>query len=126
MKLECPFCYAALTSMTEASRTSPMWGSLIRQAKKDDEPAVGVCYGCGELIDAGSFSGDDWEKAWNHVFSSASRSMGQQFRREAERQMKETRTPIWVGQTFETWCNVRDTQYAQAKLDAIRRHAENR
>lgn len=101
-----------------------MWGSLIRQAKKNGEPAVGVCYDCGELFHASAFKGDDWDKAWKHVASSASRSLGQQFRREAERQM--TATPIWIGQTFEEWKATRRSQYLQNKMNAVQRHAENR
>ena len=116
--LECPCCNAPITSLSKAKKVSPMWAGLIRE-NKESLGLVGVCFDCGELISWTSFTDvEQSQKAFHWFVSSAARSRAQTIRRMGERAVRESGTPIWIGQTQEQWQQHREYQLFMAKFEA--------
>lgn len=100
LNLDCPMCRGPLTPKTEAARVSPMWASVVRQAKQDytqgwDYP-VGVCYNCGEIFDSGHTMWTDEERARMRTMEDAARTAGAHLgaRNRARRLMREGGTDL--------------------------------
>jgi hypothetical protein len=124
MIADCPNCSIELTSKTEARTTSSMWSYWIRQAEKNQEAVVGVCYPCGELFDLSAFINQPevYERLHRHVFSA--RSLGQRLRHEAKAIYDSQRVPMWTGQTFEQWVKQSEHQMEMAKHQARKQFIE--